>query len=230
MKPLIGISSNEKEDEIYVKEHYIEKVLQAGGIPVVITSHLKEDVEALCERLDGVILTGGGDVDPSYFNEEPNRYLGTITPNRDTFELGMAEELLRVDKPVLGVCRGMQLLNVAIGGDMYQDIYDQADGELIQHDQKAPATYRSHHVYVEAGSLLCELVEEEKLRVNSYHHQAVREVPAPFKVSAVSTDGIIEAIESTKHRFVLGLQWHPERLDGSDSDAIFKKLIEESRA
>jgi len=215
MRPLIGISASMEVDQTYymTATENIKAIADAGGMPVImpILSEEKE-LDELAERLDGLYLTGGYDIDPTKFGEEPHPDLGTIIPIRDSFEMAMVHKMRELNKPILGVCRGCQIMNIAIGGDMYQDIYSQKNEKLLQHSQKAPKSHRSHYVYVEEGSLLFQLVGKNKISVNSRHHQANRTVPEDFKVSGKASDGIIEAIESKDDTFYLGIQWHPENL------------------
>ncbi|KHF40214.1 gamma-glutamyl-gamma-aminobutyrate hydrolase family protein [Halalkalibacter okhensis] len=211
MRPLIGISTSENNNESMLSHQYVKAVTRAGGIPIVLPNIVEHnELDPLVERLDGLLLSGGGDIDPTLFGEEPHPKLGLIRPDRDQFEMCMIKKFLERDKPILAICRGCQILNIAAGGDMYQDIYSQKDKELLQHTQVAPMTHGSHFVRVLDGSLLHRVTDELKFKVNSYHHQANRQVATNFQVSAIASDGVIEAIESTVHSFVLGLQWHPE--------------------
>ncbi|WP_087974664.1 gamma-glutamyl-gamma-aminobutyrate hydrolase family protein [Oceanobacillus rekensis] len=213
MKPIIGITASMETNRAYysVANRNVKAIQKAGGIPIILP-YLANDQEInqITERIDGLYATGGYDIDPILFNEEPHSKLGTIIPERDQAELAMMKKMLEKEKPILGVCRGSQILNIAVGGDMYQDIYSQMDKELLQHSQKAPFDYCSHFVQVEEGTLLYRLTGKSKFRVNSYHHQANRAVPENFQISGKASDGVIEAIESKNHPFVLGLQWHPE--------------------
>ena len=225
MKPLIGITPSMGVDEkLYlVSPDNVSAITRAGGIPVILPYVMDEsDIKQMAQTIDGLYTTGGYDVDPTYFGEEPHQKLGSVTPARDAFEIAMTKRMLELGKPILGVCRGCQILNVAVGGTMYQDIYSQIDKELLQHSQSAPTWHGSHFVTVLKGSLLHRLTGMETLKVNSRHHQANREVPEPFQVSGVANDGIIEAIESKEHSFVLGLQWHPESLVTVDDEASLR--------
>lgn len=214
MKPLIGVTSSMEVDRknYYVTNANIEAIIQAGGIPVMLPYLADENIDEIVHKIDGLYLTGGYDVDPDYFGEEPHEKLGTIIPERDRFEIALVKKALDLDKPILGVCRGSQIMNIAAGGDMYQDIYAQLDQELLQHSQKAPLDHGSHYVDIQEGSLLFRLTGKHSIRVNSYHHQANRRVPEGFKISGRARDGIVEAVESKKHSFVLGVQWHPEHM------------------
>lgn len=215
MKPLIGISSSMEVDEekSAVGTDNLNAIHRAGGLPVILANlESDEDITRYAEMIDGFYLIGGYDIDPTLFGEEPHPNLGAITPKRDWFETALIKKLLEMNKPVLAVCRGTQILNIAAGGDMYQDIYSQIDKQLLQHSQNAPKGHGSHFVNVPSDSLLNRLTGLERLRVNSRHHQANREVPNSFMVSGTASDGVIEAIESREHDFVLGLQWHPENM------------------
>lgn len=212
MKSIIGVTSNVKDEKLLTTGlDNIKAVLGEQGIPMVLPNILdKQAIHEIAVNIDGVLVTGGGDIDPTLFGEEPHPNLGSICPERDEFEFNLIKEMLQLDKPVLAICRGCQIMNIAVGGDMYQDIYSQISSELLQHYQKAPRNHASHFVELKEGTLFKKLMNDSKLKVNSFHHQAVRELGDDFQVSAVSSDGIIEAYESTKHKFAMGIQWHPE--------------------
>lgn len=233
MKPVIGITTALGENERQVLSNtYVKAVLHAGGLPIILPVGTEQDVKQFAGLIDGLLLTGGGDIDPTVFGEEPHQRLGDVEPARDIVELEIFREVLALNKPILGVCRGLQIMNIALGGNMYQDIYAQKEGELLQHIQKAPTSHASHFVQVEKGSLLASIAKTPQIKVNSYHHQAVKDVPAPLKVSGVASDGVIEAIESTAHHFVLGVQWHPEALAQKEdivSRQIFDEFIRKSK-
>ena len=213
MKPVIGITTDIENESKYVLNHNnVQAVLRAGGLPVILPIGIEQDAQQLSTMLDGLLLTGGGDIDPMLFGEEPHKHLGDVSPSRDLIEMTLVQEMLKKNKPILGVCRGLQIINIALGGNMYQDIYSQRDVPLLQHTQKAHRFHQSHFVQVKEGSLLESITKSEQIKVNSYHHQAVKDVPLPLIISGVASDGIIEAIESTEHAFVLGVQWHPEAL------------------
>ncbi len=226
MKPMIGITSDvERESKYVLNEQYAKAVIRAGGLPIILPCGIEADVIRIARELDGVLLTGGGDIDPMLFGEEPHPRLGEISPARDSLELALIHEMLAVDKPILGICRGLQILNIALGGNMYQDIYAQSDKTLLQHSQKSPRSHRSHFVQVKKGTILSSIAQAERIKVNSYHHQAVKDVLKPLVVSGTANDGMIEAIESKVHRFVMGVQWHPEALV-ENGDAVSLRLFE----
>ncbi|MGE8205085.1 gamma-glutamyl-gamma-aminobutyrate hydrolase family protein [Heyndrickxia sp. NPDC080065] len=210
---------------------YMQAVIQAGGIPVILPMGMEEDIEEITNRIDGLILSGGGDIDPTLFGEEPHPKLGSISPGRDNYEIKIIQKMLQLNKPILAICRGIQILNIAVGGNMFQDIYSQIESPLIQHSQNAVRYHPSHYVYVEKNSMLSEITGCTDFKVNSFHHQAVRNVVEPLKVVARSSDGVIEAVESSVHRFVLGVQWHPEPLavhGDHISQKIFQRFIQSS--
>jgi putative glutamine amidotransferase len=225
LKPIIGLTTNLKENVLSVSTDYIQAITSIGGLPIVLSNLLEEDVNTIAFLLDGLLLTGGGDIDPTLFNEEPIPNLGNITPERDHFEIALTQKMLQLNKPILGICRGCQLLNIAAGGNMFQDIYSQVDKPLLQHTQSAPRNHASHFIQINKKTQLHEILQSDVAKVNSFHHQAVKKVPKPFEVCAVANDGIIEAIESNEHTFALGIQWHPEGLL-TNNDAASASIFE----
>ena len=233
MKPVIGITADMESERTYkLNNNYVTAVIRAGGLPLILPNGIEQDLKQTAEMLDGLLLTGGGDIDPTLFNEEPHALLGEVTPTRDTLEIELAKEIIQVNKPILGICRGLQILNVALGGAVFQDIHSQNTNPILQHSQKAPRSYQSHFVQVEKDTILESITETPKIKVNSFHHQAVKNVPEPLIISGTASDGIIEAVESTAHHFVLGVQWHPEAL-AENEDAVslrlFNKFIEKCK-
>lgn len=164
-------------------------------------------------------------MNPHIFNEEPVPQLGNVTPERDSIEMELVRHMLTLDKPILGICRGLQVLNVAIGGTLYQDIGSQCSSPILQHDQKAKREYQSHAVHIEKGTILDSIAASNKIMVNSFHHQALKDVPSPLVVTGKASDGIVEAVESTEHHFVVGVQWHPEALM-QNADQVSMRLFE----
>ncbi|MFZ5642217.1 MAG: gamma-glutamyl-gamma-aminobutyrate hydrolase family protein [Bacillota bacterium] len=231
MRPLIGITcSLDEEKGCYcIGKMYAEAVEAGGGIPVPLAYSSDENVlKGVSRILNGLILSGGGDVDPVYFGEEPVPAVGEVCPDRDMFEINMARRALKNNIPVLGICRGMQVLNIAAGGDIFQDIGNRPGGPGIKHFQQAPRWHPTHQINIDKGTVLASILGEGPIRVNSYHHQAVRN-PAPgFIISARSQDGLAEAIESGNYLFALGIQCHPETLWQRRPAflALFKRLVE----
>ena len=208
--PVIGISGNFRDGDCTLAQAYYMSVIEAGGTPVVIPSYDNERaLWSLLDTLDGIILSGGADIDPDYLGEEPLPNI-SVNPRRDTQELLLVRLAADRKIPVLGICRGIQMLTAALGGKLYQDIKTQCEGNVIEHSQTIARGLPSHDVKIEKDSLLFSLLGTETLAVNSFHHQAVKEVPSGFRVTATSCDGIIEGMESTTFRSILGVQWHPE--------------------
>ena len=225
MKPIIGITTDvDKEGELVLNNNYVQSIINAGGLPLIIPIGIEGDVLQLVELIDGLLLTGGDDIDPLLFGEEPHPGLGHVVPARDLVELKLTRQMLNCDKPILGICRGIQVLNVAVGGTVYQDIYKQHDQPILQHLQKSPTSHPTHFVQLVKGSLLEEIAGSARILVNSFHHQSLKDVPEPFIVTGAATDQIIETIESTQHHFVVGVQWHPERL-AENGDSVSRKIF-----
>lgn len=211
-KPVIGITGNFSDGNCAVADGYIRSVLAAGGTPLIIPPHDDMDAStATLDHIDGLLLTGGGDINPLFLNEEPVRQLGGINHRRDRQELLLTRLAADRQIPILGICRGIQIMTAALGGELYQDINLQHTAPCIKHDQQLDRSYASHTVSITPDSLLSRIFPGEgKLAVNSFHHQAVKVPPTGFNVSAQAPDGIIEAVESAEYASILGVQWHPE--------------------
>ena len=209
--PIIGLTGNFRDGDCTLAEGYYQSVLKAGGTPFILPPFEETDalIQAL-ESIDGLLLTGGADINPLYLNEEPIKELHGINPRRDYQELMLTKLAADRQIPILGICRGIQTLMAALGGTLYQDIHSQMEGNRIKHDQDLDRSYASHTVTIEKDTLLHRLFQTDTLAVNSFHHQAVKEVAPGFQVCAYSSDGVIEAVESTAYKSVLGVQWHPE--------------------
>ena len=209
--PIIGLTGNFRDGDCTLAEGYYQSVLKAGGTPFILPPFEETDalIQAL-ESIDGLLLTGGADINPLYLNEEPIKELHGINPRRDYQELMLTKLAADRQIPILGICRGIQTLMAALGGTLYQDIHSQMEGTRIKHDQDLGRSYASHTVTIEKDTLLHRLFPTDTLAVNSFHHQAVKEVAPGFQVCAYSSDGVIEAVESTAYKSVLGVQWHPE--------------------
>ena len=211
-RPLIGITGNFGERGCELAEGYYRSVLEAGGTPVVLPPYT--DREALLDtldRIDGLLLSGGGDINPLYLGEEPSPALHGINPQRDLSELLLVRLACDRQMPVFGICRGCQVLTAALDGRLHQDIREaMPDAALLKHSQELAREYASHSVALHAGSLLRDIMQTDTLFVNSFHHQAVAEAGPHLRVSATAPDGVIEAVESSEHKSLLGVQWHPE--------------------
>ncbi|MEN6349608.1 MAG: gamma-glutamyl-gamma-aminobutyrate hydrolase family protein, partial [Syntrophomonas sp.] len=218
MRSVIGISASYCNDDknYYLKEAYVLSVQKAGGIAVILPP-LKEMVliDEYIRCCDAFLFSGGGDIDPVFWGELPEPGLGEIEPLRDSFELALAARVLQLGIPVLGICRGCQLLNVAAGGSLLQDINSSMD-----HYQNAPRDYPFHVILIEEDSRLSGILESCSIKVNSFHHQAVKRTGTGMKAVAWAPDGTIEAIEG-ENGFILGVQWHPECLIDEYSKRLF---------
>ena len=217
MKPIIGITtcSEKRPRKPYasVSRNYIDSVLQAGGLPVMIPSTGdKEALDGYINLIDGLLLSGGDDVHPLLYGENPINENGEVDVDRDECELSLYRMAYEIDMPVLGICRGIQVMNVAAGGTLYQDINAQHSGSLGHDPHGTPVSTPYHMVHIEEDSRLFEIFQSDKFAVNSFHHQAVKAVGNGYRVTALSADGIIEGIQASAKRFIIGVQWHPEDL------------------
>lgn len=210
----IGVtcSYQEQHDRFRLNSSYCRALEKSGGLPLVLATLEPVKAADYLNMLHGLLLSGGGDVDPCYFGEEPLPGCGEITPQRDAVEMRLIDLAIQRNMPVLAICRGIQVLNIACGGDIYQDLR-RRNGRCLQHWQKARDCHPTHSVGLVPGTLLEHIFGGTKsMRVNSFHHQAVRRPGAGIKITASSPDGIIEAVEMKDRSFVLGVQWHPEAL------------------
>ncbi len=233
MRPTIGItcSHDDKTDRTFLPQAYAKAVEQAGGVPILLPQVMAADcLGQLVHILDGILFSGGVDVDPVHFGEEPLPALGEISPERDSFELALARQALDADLAVFAICRGIQVLNIAAGGTIYQDLRTQLD-KALKHSQDAPRWYATHKVTVKGGTFLARALQAREVRVNSFHHQAVNRVAPGFRLSATAPDGVIEAIESENHKYVVGVQWHPEGMWEKDTQMLklFKSFIQAAK-
>jgi putative glutamine amidotransferase len=197
---------------------YVAGVAQAGGVPVVLPP-IAEVAEGIVRGIDGLLLSGGSDLDPGYYGEELLPELGAIAPERDTFEVAVLRHALERGMPVFGICRGLQVLNVALGGTLYQDLPSQLHPDLIAHRQQMPKWQWTHEVEVGVGSEVAKIMESTDLRVNSYHHQAIKDLADDLVAVAHASDGVIEAVESRdlSERWLVGVQWHAEAMREAQS-------------
>ncbi|MCZ8514265.1 gamma-glutamyl-gamma-aminobutyrate hydrolase family protein [Paenibacillus filicis] len=207
---------------------YTRSLESAGAIPIMLpVLEDKKRIETLLDRLDGLLLTGGSDVSPLLYGERPKANLGKLSTERDSFELALLDCALRRDMPVFCICRGLQMLNVALGGSLYQDLVTDLGAEHFHSHKQFRKWQATHTVQIDKDSKLYQMSGVEQLGVNSYHHQAIKALGEHLKVSALSEDHIIEAVESTYHRFVVAVQWHPEMMSEKDKlqQSLFDRFV-----
>lgn len=213
-------------------DSYINAVLQAGGLPILIPVQIQGDgLEALFRRVDGLIFSGGGDIDPALYGETPQvENLDEVQPARDALEIWLMQRATQTGKPFLAICRGIQVMNVANGGSLWQDVGSQKP-QAIRHDyfrgDTYPRNYLAHQVTLEPSSLLGKILGTGYLPVNSLHHQGVKVVPPSLKAAGYADDGLVEVLEVPDHPFGLGVQWHPEELvaDQLAARQLFTALV-----
>jgi putative glutamine amidotransferase len=232
--PLIGITTgsgqNSYADPVFsAPKAYVKAVIRAGGVPVLIPNGF--DPAALFDllgRMQGLVFTGGADIDPIIFKGEPHPKIYGVDPERDAQEIHMLREACGRGLPFLGICRGAQVINVALGGSLYTDIQDQLQGALRHENVEGePRDRIAHTVDVTQGSILASIVIAGELPVNSLHHQGIKHIAPGLAVSATAPDGLVEAIELIGHPFGLGIQWHPEWIpDDPKMQNIFTRFVQ----
>lgn len=231
-KPIIGIGSDiqsppGERERAFAYLTYVEAVSLAGGIPVLVPPQ-PENASELMAAIDGVLLTGGDDCDPAAYGEERHPNVDPMDPRRQSGDLALAEAAREHGVPTLGICLGVQMMNVAAGGSLIQDIDTQHDTE-IRHASE-PEDRARHDVIIEKGTRLATVLPASELNVNSSHHQAIRRVGGGLRVTALAPDGIVEGLEDPHHPFYLGVQWHPEDMTGEGSaSALFAAFIEAAK-
>lgn len=231
-KPIIGLTSSYEKtaehDRVFVNHSYLDAIRHFGGIPVILpTEGNIEEFEALVNICDGILLTGGDDIEPWRFGEEVLNSTVELTPIRDEREWMILDLAVKRDLPLLGICRGIQTLNVYFGGSLYQDIPAQLPESAIRHSMEPPYHRACHTVYLEPDSPLANIVGCTEIGTNSHHHQSVKDAAPGFAVMGRTEDGVIEAICDPDKAFVWGVQWHPERIwDIEDSSArVFEAFV-----
>lgn len=233
LKPVIGITSfiepTLQKRRVNVSYHYIESIEMVNGIPFIIPEckHL-DTVEAYLDRIDGLIISGGVDVSPYLYGENPINRVHYFSVERDNFEIALVKGALKRNIPIFGICRGIQIINVALGGTLYQDINMQTGSKLGHNPVGMPVDRLYHNVSVKEDSAMFKLFKEKEFLVNSFHHQALDKLGDGVVPVALSEDGIVEAIELEDNKFVYGVQWHPEDLtrDYPKFRKLFKHLID----
>ncbi|MBW6473691.1 MAG: gamma-glutamyl-gamma-aminobutyrate hydrolase family protein [Anaerolineaceae bacterium] len=237
MQPIIGITAGKDLidtgiQKICLIEKYSCAISASGGIPFVIPPDISTySIETIISRVDGIMITGGGDIETKRFNGQDHPRVYGVDVDRDNLEIGLVHAAESSGKPILGICRGIQIINVALGGDLYTDIQDQKTDPL-KHDwfPDYPRNRLSHSVEIISGSLLNKILEISITDVNSLHHQAIRNLSNKLSATAFAPDGIIEAVEIRDHPFFLGVQWHPEWLfDLETTQKLFKAFIQAAK-
>ena len=238
IKPVVGITSDYnggdrpefggKEETCFIRARYVNAVEKMGGIPIILSpmDDIKKTIATLLGRIDGLLLTGSGpDIDPRFYGESKNFEYQIISEKRSRFEWALTEGALASQMPILGICSGMQLLNVMSGGSLYQDIRSEMP-QALQHD-KGPKP--SHRMTIQGDTLLAKIIKQKEIRVNSSHHQGIRKLAPHYIANAYSDDGLTEGIEHPDYPFLMGVQWHPEYLHKEDcSQKIFKAFLKAS--
>ncbi|MBD1890671.1 gamma-glutamyl-gamma-aminobutyrate hydrolase family protein [Coleofasciculus sp. FACHB-SPT9] len=227
--PLIGITTAGQLDTrlFSIRGDYVEAVRLAGGLPMLLPPG-EPDPAAILERIDGLIFSGGGDIDPAVYNDSSHPTVYNVDHQRDTFELALAKLVLDTDIPVLGICRGLEILVVATGGNLVQHLPDEF-GDAIAH-RTHQSRFCEHHVQIDPDSRLAAMIGITESEIVSWHHQAVRTVPPGWRVTARASDGVIEAMEHKQHPWAIALQWHPElALQDPYQQRIFQALVETAR-
>jgi putative glutamine amidotransferase len=232
-RPAIGVTieNARQEPEVFrLREDYVRSVETAGGLPLVLAPGRPEDAAEVLGRVDALLLTGGADLDPKYYGEARHPQLGPTFEERDAFELALCREALRRDLPLLAICRGHQVLNVATGGTLIQDLPSQQSGGGVDHDPDTERAQRVHDVRIQDGCRLRRLLGQETVGVNSFHHQAIRDLGRGLVATGWSRDGVVEAVEDPTRRFVVGVQWHPESFWREEPGfrPLFRALVEEA--
>ena len=226
--PLIGVSGTcDADGNPQVKATYVKAVLRAGGVPVVLP--ISGDLEVLKKMIasiDGLLLTGGEDIDPARYSEEHLPALGAINPERDEFDFLLIKYAAERKIPIFGICRGHQALNVAFGGTLYQDLTTQLKGHaLLKHRQQAPIWYGTHEVVLDENSMIAKLLGKTSIVANSYHHQAVKDVAPGFIVTGRASDGVVEAMEMKGNPKILSVQFHPENATSQGLDEFLPLFV-----
>ncbi|MGM9803074.1 MAG: gamma-glutamyl-gamma-aminobutyrate hydrolase family protein [Muribaculaceae bacterium] len=212
-RPLVGISDNYGAEGFHnLKVEYVTALIDAGALPVIIPLTPNHEVlSATLSRLNGLVLSGGGDIAPQWFGGTRSPYAHAPNPERDSYDIALYKLAVQLQLPVLGICRGLQVINVAEGGDIYQDLPHEIDPSMTRHSQTAPKWQGVHALNVVPGTRLADLLPGQHLMCNSFHHQAVKRLGNNLRVAAWSDDHVVEAIESTCHN-VIAVQYHPERM------------------
>jgi putative glutamine amidotransferase len=217
-KPLIGLTPTRMPNPsgrpaLGINVPYVKSVTNAGGLPILIPLDLSnDDLDVLLSRLDGILFTGGYDIDPRQYGNQVHPKVEWVDAERDRVEIYLVHAMIHSGKPFLGICRGLQVINVALGGSLYEHLPEQHPGEVCHDNHNLPRNYLAHSVYIQSDCQLAQILTNNQVQVNSLHHQGVRELAQELHATAIAPDGLIEAFELPLHPFGLAVQWHPEEL------------------
>ncbi len=230
MRPVIGVLPlwRAEKEQLWMRPDYLEGIMEAGGAPLIFPFTEDEELAAqLTQMCDGILFTGGQDVSPSIYGEESLPQLEEVSEQRDKLELLVIREALRLEKPVFGICRGLQFLNAALGGTLYQDLYTQYDTR-ISHRQSEPYNMPTHEVSIAPGSPLAEVLGDGPIVVNSFHHQGIKDLADSLVPMAWAPDGLVESFFRPGPVFFRAVQWHPEMLFKNDENSrkLFRSFVE----
>jgi putative glutamine amidotransferase len=235
--PLIGITVSRPETpdgnkNLSISEAYVRSIESVGACPILIPLGISaESLKSIIRQLDGILFSGGGDIHPECYGGEMHPMVNRVDRDRDRVELDAIDQALSLGLPIMGICRGIQLINVAFGGSLYEDLTGQKPG-AIQHDYSSemPRHYLAHPIQVTPGSKLAEITKKPELKVNSMHHQGIKDLGRGLQVNADALDGLIEAFEITGYPFGMAVQWHPECLpDKPEMVKLFQAFIDAAR-
>lgn len=233
-KPIIGLTPlyDTQENKLWMRQNYLNAVISNGGIPLILPLIDDEsEISNLAEICDGFLFTGLTDVHPKIFGEETMQYCGEINEMRDNFEITLLKEVIKLDKPVFGICRGIQLINAALGGTLYQDIKSEVKEKPIMHYQHRPYDVGVHSVEIIKNTPLYDILKTDEIMVDSMHHQAVKEIAPSLKCAAKSNDNLAECLYMPGKKFFMAVQWHPEYMQnkGNDNKKLIRAFIDSSK-
>lgn len=236
-KPIIGITTsyvkyNDNMEGVYIHHDYHRAVERASGIPILLP--VVKDEEAIKQYVtlcDGIIFSGGEDVDPQFYSKPPHAKIGFFRTERDEFEIKLFDYFSKTKKPIFGICRGIQIINVACGGTLIQDIPSLIEKEVHLHEQTIPRPLPFHHIKLEKNSLIYGIWGYQDILVNSLHHQAIEELGQGLVITALANDGMIEAVEGKDYPYLVAVQWHPESMSEKhpEMQELFNRLVEVSK-
>ncbi len=228
-RPVISITCKADADTNFLSRHYAEAIEAVGGSSIILPhTENRQVLDMYLSISDGLLLSGGGDPDALIFGEQPHPKIGRVDPIRDQMELYLVRQSLEKNLPLLGICRGAQMINLAMGGTIFQDIRSQIPTSNVSHSQQSVGWYAAHTIHIESDTILHQSANTTTSRVNSYHHQSIRDLASGFQATAIATDGVIEAIENSSYTFAVGVQFHPELMWKRHRIAkqLFKQFID----